>query len=88
MEKSRIRNTTKFVLFSESRKDPHGSLLKRGHSIKESDPSGSEHPLVFTAQKNGAIAPARHITSGLRIPPFGIVAVRYGRHSSEANEAI
>jgi hypothetical protein len=42
---------------------------------------------VFTAQKPAAaIAPAHHIASGLRTPPSGIVAVRYGtvRHSSEA----
>jgi hypothetical protein len=85
-EKSWSATVGKFILyFRKQKRSSHGSLLKRGHSIRESDPS--EHPLVFTAQKPAAaIAPAHHITSGLRTPPSGIVAVRYGtvRHSSEA----
>ncbi len=77
MEKSGSETLAEiYFIFRKQKRSSHGSLLKRGHSIRESDPS--EHPLVFTAQKPAAaIAPAHHITSGLRTPPSGIVAVRY-----------
>jgi hypothetical protein len=62
-------------IFRKQKKSSHSSLLKRS-SMKEMDPAVH----AFTTAGGQKTTTLSHVASGLRTPPSGIVAVRWGNY--------